>query len=211
MCPCRRWSRASSRAGTRRCATLRPDLPASLETAVHKALSPDRAERFATMEEFSRAIARAMPTTPALSRRARWTAAAALFVVVGAGTAFVQHQRKVVWASQQVGEITRLVRAGKIHDAFELAQRVLPVIPKDSTLKELRPIFTDFLNVVTQPPGATVSVRRIGQRDTAWTIVGRTPLDSLPMPKLLSEMGYEMRLERAGYEPVTVTRISSSI
>ena len=31
-----------------------------------------------------------------------------------------------------------------------------------------------------------------------------TPLDSLPMPKLLSEMGYEMRIERAGYEPVTV-------
>ena len=81
---------------------------------------------------------------------------------------------------------------------------MLPVIPKDSTLKELRPIFTDFLNVVTQPPGATVSVRRIGQRDSTWTIVGRTPLDSLPMPKLLSEMGYEMRLERAGYEPVTV-------
>ena len=81
---------------------LRPDLPASLETAVHKALSPDRAERFATMEEFSRAIALAVPTTPALSRRARWTAAAALFVVAGAGTAFVQHQRKVVWASQKL-------------------------------------------------------------------------------------------------------------
>ena len=65
---------------------LRPDLPASLETAVHKALSPDRAERFATMEEFSRAIALAsLPTTPGCRRRARWTAAAALLVVVGSG------------------------------------------------------------------------------------------------------------------------------
>ena len=183
---------------------LRPDLPVSIETAVHRALTPDRVERFTTMEEFSRAIALAIPTTPALSRRARWTAAAALFVVVGAGTAFVQHQRKVVWASQKVGEITRLVRAGKFHDAFQLTQPVLPIIPNDSTLKELRPLFTDFLKVATQPPGATVSIRRLGQRDSAWTTVGRTPLDSLPMPKPITEMGYEMRLEHAGYEPVTV-------
>jgi len=183
---------------------LRPDLPASLDVVLHRALSPNRAERFASMEEFSRALQAAVPVPAEFSRRARWTVAAGVVIVVGIGAAVLQHQRRVVWASQELGEITRLVRAGKIHDAFELGRRVRAIIPGDSTLRRLRPLFTDFLKVVTQPPGARVAVRRLGARDTTWIPVGSTPLDSLPLPKLFGEMGYEMRLERTGYQPVQV-------
>jgi dienelactone hydrolase len=190
--------------GFTRLRELRPDLPVTLEVALHTALAPDRAARFATMEEFSRAIVASLPTKAALSTRARWIVAAGALVVLGGGAAFVQHQQKIVRATQQVAEIGRLVREAKMHAAFQLAQQVLPIVPSDSTLKELRPLFTDFLKVITVPPGARVSVQRLGGSDSTWTSVGMTPLDSLPMPKFASEMGYRMRIEREGYETVDV-------
>ena len=99
-------------------------------------------------------------------------------------------------------QISQLVRQGRLRDAFELSELVFPVLPNDSTLKTLRPAFTDLLEGVTVPAGARVSVQWLGSRDTAWRRVGITPLDSLPMPKLLHEMGYRMRIEREGYENV---------
>jgi len=190
--------------GYARLREVRPELPPALEETLHKALSPDRAERFANVEEFSRAIAASLPTQRGLSARTKWAAAAIALVVLGGGAAFVQHQRRIVWATQQVGEISRLLRAGQIHAAFKLTERVLPILPNDSTIKALRPLYTDYLKVVTVPPGARVSIRRLGETDTTWKAVGITPMDSLRMPKLLNELGYQMRLEREGYETVDV-------
>ena len=190
--------------GYARLRELRPDLPLALEEALHKALSPDRDERFANVEEFSRAMAASLPVQRGLSARATWAVAAVALVVLGGGAAFVQHQRRVVWATQQVAEISRLLRNGENHAAFQLGQRVLPVLPNDSTLRALRPRFTDFLRIVTVPSGARVSVRRLGDKDTTWTSVGVTPLDSLAMPSFEAEMGYRMRIEREGYETVDV-------
>jgi formylglycine-generating enzyme required for sulfatase activity/dienelactone hydrolase len=78
------------------------------------------------------------------------------------------------------------------------------VLPRDSTLISLRPGFTHWLKIITVPPGARVSVQRLGATDTTWADVGITPLDSLPMPKAYAEVGYRMRMERAGFETVDV-------
>jgi tRNA A-37 threonylcarbamoyl transferase component Bud32/dienelactone hydrolase len=181
---------------------LRPDLPAALDAALQRAMAPDRTERFPSVEEFSQAIVATLPTKSGLSARARWIGGIAALVVLGAGAAAIVHQRRIVLATQRVEEVSRLVRQARLRDAFELSQQVFPILPKDTTLKALRPTFTDFLKVVTVPSGARVSVQWLGSRDTAWTRVGITPLDSLPMPKLLHEMGYRMRIEREGYETV---------
>jgi formylglycine-generating enzyme required for sulfatase activity/tRNA A-37 threonylcarbamoyl transferase component Bud32 len=190
--------------GYRRLREVRPDLPVALEESLHRALAPDRDARFASVDEFSAAIAASLPTKPAFSRRTRWLVAAAVLAVLGGGAVFVYQQRRIVWATNQVAEIGRLARESQSHAAFMLAQQVLPVLPNDSSLRQLRPMFTDFLRIVTVPPGAHVSVQRLGSPDTTWTSVGVTPLDSLPMPKLAGEMGYRMRIERAGYERVDV-------
>ena len=124
--------------------------------------------------------------------------------MLGGGAAFIQQQRRVVWATQQVVEVSRLVRSLELHAAFKLTEQVLPALPNDSTRRALRPVFTDFLKVVTVPPGARVSVRRLGETDTTWTVVGTTPMDSLPLPKLLHEMGYRMRIERENSRPSSV-------
>ena len=181
---------------------LRPDLPVVLETALHTALAPDRAARFATMEEFSRALAASLPTKPRFSPRVKWTVGVIALAVLGAAGAYVQKQRRIVWATQQVTEISRLLHETKLHAAFTLAQQVQPILPNDTTLRALRLLLTDYLKVVTVPAGARVSIQRIDATDTTWTAVGVTPIDSLAMPKLLHEKGYRMRIERTGYESV---------
>ena len=193
--------------GFTRLRELRPDLPAALDAALQRALAPDRARRFASVEEFSQAIVATLPTRSGLSARARWIGGIAALVVLGAGTAAIVHQRRIVLATQRLEQIIQLARQTRLREAFELSEKVLPVLPNDTTLKTLRPGFTDFLKVVTVPAEARVSVRWLGSRDPTWKRVGVTPLDSLPMPKLLSEMGYQMRIERDGYQTVDVLSV----
>jgi formylglycine-generating enzyme required for sulfatase activity/tRNA A-37 threonylcarbamoyl transferase component Bud32/dienelactone hydrolase len=190
--------------GFTRLRELRPDLPIALDAALQRAMAPDRAERFDSVEDFSQAVAASLPSNAVLSARARWMAAVAVLVVLCVGGGAIWHQRRITLATQRVERISQLVRDAKMHDAFHLAQLVLPVLPDDSTLKVLRPAFTDFLKVVTVPAGARVSIQRLGGHDSTWTLVGRTPLDSLPMPKILSELGYRMRIEHEDYETADV-------
>ena len=190
--------------GFTRLRELRPDLPVSLDAALQRAMAPDRAVRFDSVEEFSQAVVASLPSKAALSARARWIAAVAALVVLSVGGGAIWHQRRVTLATQRLERISQLMRDAKMHDAFRLAQLVLPVLPNDSTFKALRPLFTDFLKVVTVPAGARVSIQRLGGHDSTWTPVGTTPLDSLPMPKTVSEMGYRMRIEREGYQTADV-------
>jgi dienelactone hydrolase len=183
---------------------LRSALPEPLEAAIDRALSPDRTLRFASVEEFSNAITASLPQAPAVSTRTRWMLAAAVGVGLVASAVLVYHQQRLVRATQQVAEIERLVRDQRFHDAFQAAEKVLPILPNDTTLNRLRPVFTDFLNIVTVPPGATVSIRRLGDSDSTWRTVGTTPITRLPMPKLLAEMGYQMRIRHAGFETAEV-------
>jgi len=185
--------------GFTRLRELRPDLPVVLEAALQRAMAPDRAKRFDSVEEFSQAVVASLPSKAELSARARWIAGVAALVVLSTTAGAIVHQRRITLATQRVERISQLAREVKFNDAFQLSQLVLPVLPNDTTLKALRPVFTDFLKVVTVPAGARVSVQRLGGSDSTWTPVGITPLDSLPMPKILAEMGYRMRIEREGY------------
>lgn len=182
---------------------LRPDVPAALEAAIHRALSADRALRFGSMEEFSRAIALESPNAPS-SRAVRWSVAAAAVVALIAIGTWGRHQRAVVRATQRVPEVTRLAYGSQTTKAFLLAQELLDVIPNDSTLRHARPLFTDFLRIVTDPAGARVSIQRVDQPDSGWRFVGTTPIDSLAVMKIFGGVDHRVRIERDGFEPVEV-------
>jgi formylglycine-generating enzyme required for sulfatase activity len=186
---------------------LRPDVPPTLEAAVHKALAADRNARFTSVEEFSSAIAAALPSARPVSSRMRWIAGVALVVVAALVFMAVQHERQVVWATQRVSEVNRKAQAGEFASAFLLAKEILPVIPRDSTLRRIRPVFTDFLKMVTSPAGARLSMQRLGGGDSAWQYVGTTPLDSVPMPKYGQDVSFKLRFEKSGYETVELLPI----
>jgi hypothetical protein len=178
----------------------RPDVPPALDAAIHKALATDPRERFASMREFSTALGDAVRVRARVSRRAVWLGAAAAAVIVVVGGMWLRHQRRVVWATQQVGEISRLASGGEFASAFALTELVLPIIPRDSTLQRVRPLFTDFIKVVTLPAGARVLRQRPQRNSGNWELIGTTPLDSVPMPKFGHDLTYVLRIEADGYE-----------
>jgi serine/threonine protein kinase/dienelactone hydrolase len=180
----------------------RADVPPELDAAIDKALSAQRDQRFATMEEFANAIVAALPVSKApASRRLLWTVAAAAVLMLVAGGLWFGHERRVVRATQQVGEINRLASAGRFAAAFELSESVRQIIPSDSTLRRIRPTFTDYIKIVTVPSGARVLRQRLDRPESKWELVGTSPLDSIPMPKYGLDLTYRLRIEREGYEP----------
>lgn len=183
--------------------TLRPEIPLALDGAIQKALATSRGDRFATIKEFSNAI-RTAAATPRFSRRLVLGGVAASVVIVALLGAWIQRQRKVVWASQRIAEINRLAVTGQYASAFELADQVSAFIPKDTTLKRLQRGFTDYLRIVTEPAGARVERQRLDKPNTAWEAVGTTPLDSVPMPRNGAELPYRLRLSLPGYQTAVV-------
>jgi eukaryotic-like serine/threonine-protein kinase len=178
----------------------RSDVPPALDAAIHKALASDPDARFASMREFSSAIGAAVRVRGGASRRAVWLVAAAAVVVVVVGGAWVRQERRVTRATQQIGEINRLASGGEFAAAFALAEQVVPIIPRDSTLQRVRPLFTDFIRIVTVPAGARVFRQHPRQPPGDWEPIGTTPLDSVPMPRFGSDLSYRLRIERDGYE-----------
>ena len=178
-----------------------PQAPPALEAAVHRGLATDREARFASARELGETIAAALRDTPQPSRRIALAGAVAAVFVLGLG-AWLWHQQRVLRAVRQVSEINRLAAEGEFAAAFQLAERVAATIPRDASLREIRPRFTDFVHVVTAPVGARVYRQRVDRRDGRWELVGTTPLDSMPMPKGGLELSYRLRIERDGYRTV---------
>lgn len=103
-------------------------------------------------------------------------------------------------ATQQIGEVNRLAGGGEFAAAFALTEEILPTIPRDSTLLRIRPLFTDFIKIVTVPAGARVFRQPPQATADEWELIGTTPLDSVPMPKFGWDLSYRLRIERDGYE-----------
>jgi formylglycine-generating enzyme required for sulfatase activity/dienelactone hydrolase/tRNA A-37 threonylcarbamoyl transferase component Bud32 len=191
----------------RRARELRPDIQPALDAALSRALEPRRENRWVDAEAFANALREATspPALPGLSRgrvMAGAGAVAILLVLVSFGVASTR-ARRALEVTRQLAEIERLASDGAIAAAYELAGQVAEKVPNDTALARLRPMFTDFLNVVTDPPGALLFRRRYDAPEDAWELVGRTPLDSVLVPKRgIGGFSYRFRVERAGYRPV---------
>src|SRR5205085_406063 len=70
----------------------------------------------------------------------------------------------------------------KVNDSiFRLVRRALAIAPTDSSLKALLPLVTAKVVVRTTPPGASVYRTRYDD-STGWTLIARTPSDSVVVP-----------------------------
>jgi eukaryotic-like serine/threonine-protein kinase len=189
---------------------LRADAPADLEAVVSRALATLPDDRFDSARAFADALAAALPgpgTASAAGRRRRLLAGAAVLALAVVATGLtVNHARvraeRQVRVGHQLAEIERLAANGQYAAAFALAEEVGAVARGDTTLVRLRPLFTDFLPVRTDPPGARVYLQRYDQPIDHWGLVGTTPMDSLAVPRFGHEVPMRLRIEADGYRAV---------
>jgi formylglycine-generating enzyme required for sulfatase activity/DNA-binding winged helix-turn-helix (wHTH) protein len=143
-------------------------------------------------------------TSPLLSGKApvsrRHLAMIAARVVLLAGVVWlggqVQNRR---WARASIARAAQLAKDARYFDAYDLATRIRSYLPSDPELDKVLPTITDDLNVVTDPPGASVYVRRFGANSTGGNslrrLVGHTPISHAA----IARGGYILSIEKGGY------------
>ncbi len=97
-----------------------------------------------------------------------------------------------------VAKIQALDEGPEAWQAFELGRQMEQLVPDDPQLEKLWPEFTSEISIVTEPPGAQVSIKYYGQPDRAWIPLGTTPLEKIRFPRGFTRL----RIEHAGYRTV---------
>jgi len=114
-------------------------------------------------------------------RRRRWIAAGALAVLAGlwlwAGS--LARGRDRAWAHEvAIPGLLALAESGDWEQAYALAKNVERRVPGDSLFNALLPKFARRYRIRTLPAGAEVWRKSYEAPDSAWTLLGKTPLDS---------------------------------
>jgi eukaryotic-like serine/threonine-protein kinase len=208
-------------------AEFRPELSPELAATLMRCLEKDPAQRWQSAEDLLARLE--MFTTPgsgmAATGAGRWftrsrryrpaliIAAVVLATVLGAALWYGpgQQLRDRRWAREQaIPQLLSLAESGYWEPAYTLARRVAAILPGDSLFKALRPKFARAVNIKTDPPGARVWRKAYGAPDSSWTLLGRTPLDSV----LLALGGgggannNRLRIEAHGYRTLELVGLS---
>jgi hypothetical protein len=165
-------------------------------TAVRDVAEPIAAPGVAT----ARVSAPLHESAPSRARSPRRPFAAALIAIVVIVAAYLGYEswegaEQERWAREEaLPEIARLTDAGDLQAAFALAERVRAIVPDDSLLRRLTPLFTGSYSMTSTPSGAEVFIRGYDSDDD-WQLLGRTPLTDVKVPRQV----LRWRIESPGY------------
>jgi len=195
---------------------LAPELPVALRAVITKALEKNPADRLASAEEFAATLRawRAAASAPApvkiegLRALRRPMIAIPLAAILLAAGAFAivatVRQRRTQWARDVAfPEATRLVDEEKVVEAFDLATSAQRVTPDDPILAQLLTQISRTPALRSEPAGATVSYKDYAHPESAWRVLGVTPLDGVRIPATY----LRWRFEKAGFDTVEVPRL----
>ncbi len=155
-------------------------IPPAVRQVVKRALEKNPEARYASGGELASALAsvsRAVAPRGAPNRR--WLAAGAAAVVVAAvlGGWNLYKQSRVDWArGEGLPEISRLLAEDKGLAAFDLAQQVAALIPDDPDFQQAWAEAGPKPLVQTDPEGAEVYIRELGDGEKPWRHVGTSPI-----------------------------------
>ena len=177
--------------------TLRPDIPAPVETVVVKCMEKNTTERFGSMGEVVRALrevkreiydssgtAFLKKGTPIWKRPGVIVPVILLLLGLAYGIYwFVDRSDRISWArGEGVTEVARLADQGRYFEAFLLATQIETLAPEDPLLLKTWPRFSRHASIQTEPPGAGVYMKDYFATDDNWTFLGTSPLDSMRLP-----------------------------
>jgi formylglycine-generating enzyme required for sulfatase activity/dienelactone hydrolase len=163
---------------------IRKDLPASVATAIAKAMAKDPEERFASVTEFEEAVAAASKALEqkrsAFNRRAFALSATAIVLclfAIGVVLWLLHRQSQLRWARETaMKKVEQLSAGGDIFGAYRIARQAIEIAPDDSRVKQTWTNLTEPVTVDSQPQGADVFIRNYLGRDQEWLHLGTTPM-----------------------------------
>ena len=128
---------------------------------------------------------------------------AALVIALGGVAAWVHHRStRTRWARQvALPEIERLLDAtpwtggAGMWKAYELGNEAARFLPDDPVLLALEERYSEPMTLHTEPSDARVYARPFAAADTAWTLVGKTPIDTLRFVRGV----FRIKIEKNGY------------
>ena len=179
----------------------RADLPPSLQRMVMKCLAKDPAMRYQTADELLGDIEAVATPSGALpsATRARPSrimafagVAAALLALAWFGTGSMRRERWV--RAEAIPRIKQHAELTQYDSAWMLMQEAQAIMPHDSALTALLPLFTRKSVLHSAPEGAKV-FRAPFDDSTHWVLIGTTPTDSVLLPLGLGRV----RVEKPGY------------
>ncbi len=174
-------------------------MPPRLEAVINKALSTDAGQRYPSAVEMHEALRKIAVVAPrsSLSRRLAMIAAAAAIILALAGWYFIRVQRNED-AVALIDEAEQLVATRNWPAAYDNVMKAATIVPDDVRLPDLITRLTQKASIITDPPGATVWIRRF--RGPATRVrMGTTPLE---MPRLM-RADYLVTVETKGHAQAT--------
>ena len=183
--------------------TARKDVPPSVAAIVDRCLAKDPEARYSSAgalhDDLVLAHTRLTRAPERTWRRPAVLIAAALVVLAmaAAGAWQVMQARRTRWAREQVvPEIQRIQEEHPVR-AMRLAQQAAPYAA-DEVARVRRPWYR--MKLVSDPPGAAVSIADYVERDGPWLELGQTPIVDQQVP-----FGYyRLRIVKPGFVPVEI-------
>ena len=139
-------------------------------------------------------------------RRGRaWQAIAlGLVALIAVGGVFAWRTIHARRARAQVAQVAALADAKRYYEAYDLAEAIEPYAAGDPTLAGIMTSISDTVSVTTDPPGATVYLKRFtGDDATASTrrLIGTSPFTNVR----IARGEYILSIEKEGYAPTERT------
>lgn len=111
-------------------------------------------------------------------------------------------KKQIQWAYQvALPKIEAMIDSLSRRDvwkAFQLVQEVEKIVPEDPRVMELKRKCSKEINISTSPKGVSVYAKKYSLGDTAFQLLGITPIEKMRLP-----VGYiSLQLEKEGYEPI---------
>jgi formylglycine-generating enzyme required for sulfatase activity/tRNA A-37 threonylcarbamoyl transferase component Bud32/pimeloyl-ACP methyl ester carboxylesterase len=138
-----------------------------------------------------------------VARLWRPAALAAAILVLASGGWLIVRASNVRWAKSRLPQIAGLAEAKQYFDAYDLAVAVEPYLAGDPVLAGVMPVISDVVSVTTDPPGASVYLKRFTKGSAAppRQLPGTTPVANVR----IARGEYVLSIEKDGFAGIERT------
>ncbi len=194
--------------------SIRKEIPSSLEGIILRTLEKDPAKRFQSVQEFQEALIESGIEFRAVYRGSNASKAfkqpivlipvvITVCICLLLAIRYFRHEARVRRATQEVlPTVLELVEGQKYFKAYELALQIRDIIPSNLILAKAWDKINTRMTIITEPPGALVSIKEYRNPDGEWISLGRTPLGGVEVPKGF----HRWIIQKDNYAPVEIAR-----